>query len=242
MAMTNYVDEDQNFPLRFTSQSQQNNVVSDNSLYLAESQWGYLILPGNNVAGKTNISLDFGTDPRSIAYMAWNYTPANNFFHNEIYRWQFVHITQPSYAQQVLEATTNMGAGIEEFGEPVSVAINAGEHSVLVTGVYSTDNVLLNFPAGITGVTYRDPQDGSHQTVDLNEWTNGVPYGYSLWSQYYGNPNDPEPGIGPYAPGARQVHWYQGFNWISRDNYYANGQYSPDWAFDSYNGAQLTTP
>lgn len=174
--------------------------------------------------------------------MTWNYTPANNFFHNWIYRWQFVHTTQPSYGQQVLEATSLMGAHVEAYGEPISVAINAGAHSVLVTGVWSTNDPLFNFPAGMTGVTYRDPQDGSHQTVTLSQWTNGILNGYSLWSQYYGNPNDPEPGIGPYAPGARQVHWYQGFNWISRDNYYANGQYSPDWAYNAYTRAQMMSP
>lgn len=189
------------------------------------------------------ISNDFGTDPRSIAYMAWFYTPANSYFHNYIYRWQMAHSSAPPYSQQVLEATTAFAWNLEEWGDPISVAINEGEHSILVTGVYSTNNPVDYFPANITYVTYRDPQDGSHQTVDISQWTNGISGGYDLWKHFYGynNSQDPEPAVLPYKPGSGQEHWFGGFNWIQIDENYTNGQWSPDWSYTIY-GGQMTTP
>lgn len=178
------------------------------------------------------------------SFMIWNYTPSNTYFHDYIYRWQFVHSSPPPYSTQVLEATTIMGEQLENWGEPLSVAINQGKHSVLVTGVWSTNNPIDYFPAGITGVVYRDPQDDSHQTVSISQWTyGGGPNGYSLWEYYYGygNSQDPEPAIGPYKPAPGQEHWFNGFNWISRDVNYIDGQWSPDWSFDIW-GYQMTSP
>lgn len=240
IAITNYADQDAGISMKFTSSSSQNSVASDNTSSFAESQWGYVLASGNPVGGKSNISLDYGTDPRSIAYMSWNYTPGGYYFHNYIYRWQFVHGSQPSHSQQVLEATSVVGAQLETYHQPLSVAINAGAHSILVTGVYSTNEPLYYFPANITGLTYRDPQNSNHVTVDIGTWTNGIAGGYSLWSPYYGNPQDPEPSIGTYKPGANQVHWYSGFNWISRDGH--SDYWSPDWAYTAYPGSRMTAP
>jgi hypothetical protein len=110
MAIANYGDQDAGQALTFTSQSQQNTVVSDNQSIYAASQWGYSIRPGNSVAGKINISQDFGIDPRGLAYMSFNYTPINFYYHDYIYRWQFAHSTQPSYSQQVQEGITTVAA------------------------------------------------------------------------------------------------------------------------------------
>jgi hypothetical protein len=151
-----------------------------------------------------------------------------------------LHASQPSYSQQVLEATTIMGSQLETYGEPLSVAINAGLHSILVTGVYSTNEPSAYLPADITGVTYRDPQDASVWTVDIGTWTHGIPGGYSLWSQFYGNNQDPEPAIGIYKPANGQTHWFGGFNWISRDG---NTEFiSPDWAYNAFPGTRMTAP
>lgn len=243
IAITNYVDQVDGVAMDFTSSSSQYTVASNNNSSSAESQWGYALEGGNTVAGESNISLDFGTDPRSIAFMAWNYTPANTFFHDYIYRWQMAHSSAPPYSQQVMEATTIFAENLEEWSEPISVAINEGEHSVLVTGVYSTNNPLNYFPANITGVTYRDPMDSSHWTVDISTWTYGISGGYDLWKNFYGynNSQDPEPSVGPYTPGPGQEHWFNGFNWIETDENYTNGQWSPDWSYDIY-GGQMTSP
>ncbi|WIG59403.1 MAG: hypothetical protein OJF49_002150 [Ktedonobacterales bacterium] len=239
MAVTNYADEDKGVSMVFTSQNQQKTVASDNKNVGAASQWGG---EGNAYAGVTNISGDFGTDPRSEAYMSYHYTPIGYYYHNFIYRWQFVHSSAPSHSQQVLEATSLMGHQLVNWHEPLIVAVNEGLHFLLVTGVYSTNDPFTFFPAGITGLTYRDPQDATHHTVSISDWTNGISGGYDLWKYTYGNPNDPDPNIGPYTPGPGQEHWSGGFDWISRDANTTGNQWSPDWAFNAYNNAQLTTP
>lgn len=237
IAITNYADQVYGTGLRFNSSSSQYSVASDNNSTSAESQWGYVLKSGNVVAGKSNISLDFGTDPRSIAYMSYWYTPPGYYYHDYIYNWYMVHSTQPSYSQQVLEATTAMGMWLELNGDPLSVAINEGQHSILVTGVYSTNPPVTYFPAAITGVTYRDPQNGNHVTVDIGTWTNGFSCGYDLWKNYYGYNNsvDPEPSVGIYTPTyLYPYNWFNGFNFISRDN--NSGYPSPDWEYGAYPG------
>ena len=258
MAIANYGDQDAGQALRFTSQSQQNSVVSDNQSSAAASQWGYSIRSQNTVAGEVNISADFGIDPRGLAYMSFNYTPINFYYHDYIYRWQFSNGAQPSYYTQVQQATTSFARALETWHEPVSVTINGGLHSVLVTGVYSYSDPATSYPAQIVSVVYRDPQawpSVSRFEVSFSTWANGnfaTPFGvYSLWSLYYGdrysrgdgrNTSDPEPSVGPYRPySGRPVHWYRGFTWIQRDNHYVNGAYSPDFAYSSTNSL-MTAP
>lgn len=255
-AAVNYNDEVRGVGMRFGSTTNQKTVARNNQSSGA-SRWGYP-KPINAYGGVTNISHDFGTDPRSIAYMTWNYTPNNTYYHNYIYRWQFDNRSQPSYNAQVLQATTIMARGLERWHEPLTAQINGGLHSVLVTGVYSYNDPAHNFPAQIASVVYRDPMayyTVSRFEVSIGTWTNGqfsTPYGvYSLWSLYYGdrytrgdgkNPYDPEPAVGIYVPNASHpIHWYRGFNWIERDNNSANGTWSPDWAYTSY-GAKMTLP
>lgn len=107
-------------------------IINDNNRYNTQtvSQWGYAT-PTNSTAGYTNIAADFGTDPRSVAYMSWNYSINNRWFHDYIYRWQF----SGNSSNQATDATTLMSRGLEAFGEPVVAFINEGGHAVLVTGV-----------------------------------------------------------------------------------------------------------
>lgn len=49
------------------------------------SQWSNAT-PTNTTGGVTNIAADFGTDPRSVAYMSWAYSISNRYYHNYIYR------------------------------------------------------------------------------------------------------------------------------------------------------------
>jgi hypothetical protein len=256
IAAVNYNDLVHGVAMRFTSRSAQTTVAAANQTKGA-SRWGYAT-PVNKYAGKTNIAPDFGADPRSIAYMTYEYTPLNNFFHNYIYRWQFANSAPPAFSTQARQATTNVARALKSWHEPVNVSINGGAHSVLVSGMYSYNDPALYYPAQIASVVFRDPMFApsvSRFQVDISTWTNGglsTPAGvYSLWSLYYGdryargdgrNTYDPEPTVGIYKPtSAQPVHWYKGFAWIQRDNHYANGTYSPDYAYSSQ-GALLTSP
>lgn len=256
MAVVNYDDEAHGVAMRFTSRADQYTVAARNQTSGA-SQWGYPT-PKSACGGVTNISRDLGTDPRSIAYMTWNYTPNNTFYHDYIYRWQFSNSTAPSYYTQVLQATTNMARALETWYEPVTAQINGGLHSVLVTGVYSYTDPARTYPAQISSVVYRDPMASptvSRFQVSIGAWASGhfnTPYGvYSLWGLYYGdkyavgdrkNTSDPEPAVGAYAPNASHpVHWDRGFTWIQRDNHSASGTWNPDWAYTS-TGVKMTTP
>lgn len=230
------------------------------------SQWGYAHDNWNNTGGYTNIAGDFGTDPRSVAYMAWNYSINNRWFHDYVYRWQFSGDNGNSVPGQALDATTLMARGLEAFGEPVVAFINSGSHAVLVTGVYSYTDPNLSFPAQFDGLSIRDPEgtpsytsssDTSHFMVTISDWTtsggyNGLGWHYDLWKYYYGHDNsqDPDPEVGVYKGAAHggSNHWYTGFTWVQRDNNTGStgsntpGEWDPDWAFNGYSGQLMWTP
>lgn len=259
IALVNYDDVNNGQNLTFNSLSSQDSLEAANQTS-GQSQWGHAT-PTNHWGGITNIAPDYGTDPRSIAYMTWNYSLNNRFFHDYIYRWQFYYNPRspaPPFALQVQEATTGVARALEEWGEPVSVTINGGLHSVVVGGIWSGNDPATNYPADIQGLVYRDPEGGaSIDRVELNYsyWLSGYKtvFGvYSLWSLYYGdvstpgdgqNFKDPEPTVGPYIPDsfyqAHPEHWYDGFTWIQRDDNYSNGQYSPDWSYTSPGNQQM---
>lgn len=241
-------------PLRFINKDSQTIVQKDNQI-AGSSQWGRAT-PTNDWAGVTNIAPDFGNDPRSVAYDISHYDLVGIHWHDYIYRWQFAHSTQPSYSQQVREATTLVARELENWKEPVVVFINGGLHSVLVTGVWSSNNPNTNFPANIQGLVYHDPEGNattSRQEIPINTWILGNyanPFGvYSLWALYYGdrssigdmqNAFDPEPTVGIYKPtSTHPYHWYRGFTWVARDSNSAN---DADWAINATNGSVMTTP
>jgi hypothetical protein len=249
MAMVNFEDELRHQPLRFTSRDGQSAIATANQS-AGESQWGHAT-PTNAVAGITNIAPDFGTDPRSIAYDAATYAPAGTPYHDYIYRWQFANRRAPPFTTQVAQATTSLARALRQWHEPISVTINAGEHSVLVTGVYTYSSSLAGYPASIASVVFSDPMAAptvSSFRVDFYTWAHGhyaTPAGvYSLWSAYYGSHVDPEPTVGPYTPtAAHPVHWYEGFTWIQPDGNVTPALLSPDLAFTATATAHpMTTP
>lgn len=268
IAVANYDSLNKGQPQPFTNSSAQYTVENNNKTQTSgESQWGY---DYNSWAGYTNIAADFGTDPRSVAYMQWNYTINNTFYHDYLYRaelegggpfyqdWLASH-----FSAQQIDATTKLAVALEAYSELVSVPINGGLHIVVVSGLWSGNDPATNFPAQIQGLVYRDPEGDldpnqlARQEINYSYWANGYYSNqfcvYSLWSLYYGdrysvgdhlNSSDPEPNVGPYTPSqyGDPYHWYQGWNWIRLDNNYSNGQWSPDWAYNSISGAQMTTP
>jgi hypothetical protein len=255
IGLVNYDDLVSGHGAAFTSLSAQGAVEAANQKS-GQSQWGHAT-PTNQWGGITNIAPDLGTDPRSIAFMTWNYSVSNRFFHDYIYNWTMdTNGSQLSFTQQVANATTKVGVALEAWSEPVSVTINGGLHSVLVTGLWSGNDPATHYPAQIQGLVYRDPEgnySSSRQEIDYSVWLNGHYYNqfgtYSLWSLYYGdrykpgdqlNTGDPEPTVGPYKPGVKyRWHWFHGFTWIRRDTNSINGQWSPDWAYNAVTGAKL---
>ena len=246
IGLVNYLDLQNGIARKFTSGSGQTTMENANQTSGA-SQWGYAA-PTNAWGGITNLSPDFGTDPRSVTYDTKHYLPSNYDVHDFIYHWQFAHTTAPSYSTQAKEATTLLARRLEMYYAPVIAFINGGLHSVVVTGVWSTNDPNTHFPAGIQGLVFRDSEGNSttsRQEITLNTWIGGryaSPWGvYSLWSIYYGdrykagdmlNTYDPDPTVGPYAPSsAYPHHWYLGFNWISRDG---DSTDSVDWALNAY--------
>jgi hypothetical protein len=240
LAAVNFADEVAGQPLRFASTQNMFQVNSALQSTTAASAWGYA--PPNQWAGTSNIAPDAGTDLRSIAYITYAYGPTQWMYHDYIYRWPFLHSSEPSFSTQVLEATTSMAESIEQWSMPANVAINGGEHSVLVTGVWSGNDPNTNYPAQIKGLVFRDPEyyaSSSRFEVDFATWSSTglyMPpnsYYYSLWALYYGdlntlndhrNTGDPEPTVGPYTPNAAQgkpYHWYHGFTWIQVDKRFA---------------------
>lgn len=218
------------------------------------SHWGHATYT-NYTGGYSNIAADFGTDPRSVAYMAWNYSINNRWYHDYVYRWQFASATAPDMPTQALDATTLMARGLEAFGEPVVAFINSGAHAVLVSGVYSYSDPNNSFPAQIDELSIRDPMgtpsysgtDTSHFFVSPDQWTryggnNGLGWHYDLWTQYYGNSKDPDPSVGIYSG----AHWSGGYTWVQRDNNTSNatspGEWDPDWAFNGYSGYIMMNP
>ncbi|HEU4785727.1 MAG TPA: hypothetical protein VFS83_20470 [Ktedonobacterales bacterium] len=246
IALVNYEYLQIGHPLRFPNSSSQITVERGNQTTGA-SQWGYA-RPTNAWGGITNIAPDFGTDPRSVAYDVRHYTWSALAFHDAIYRWQFAHATQPSFKTQALEATTLMARSMATYHTPIIAFINGGLHSVVITGIWSSNNPLTHFPAGLQGLVFRDPLGNSttsRQEINVSSWIGGnyaSPWGiYSLWSRYYGdrytvgdmrNAYDPEPTVGLYKPSsAYPHHWYLGFTWVARDG---NTGDSVDLAINAY--------
>ena len=217
IALVNYDDLNNGQSVTFPNSSSQGNVEKANQTSGA-SQWSHAT-PTNNWGGITNIAADGGTDPRSIAYMAWNYSLPNRFFHDYIYN-RFQEGVQVgkslTHDDVVIRATTIMARALEQYTEPVSATINGGAHSVIVSGVWSANDPQASYWGAIQGLVYRDPEgdafNTSRQEIEFSTWQHGGYWSfnttYSLWSFDYGDLNslddglnynfDPEPMVGPY--------------------------------------------
>ena len=110
IGLVNYLDLQNGIARKFTSGSGQTTMENANQTSGA-SQWGYAA-PTNAWGGITNLSPDFGTDPRSVTYDTKHYLPSNYDVHDFIYHWQFAHTTAPSYSTQAKEATNPVGQTI----------------------------------------------------------------------------------------------------------------------------------
>jgi hypothetical protein len=198
-----------------------------------QSPWGR----GSGGSGlASNISGDYGTDPHSIAYGAWQETPVGTNsqpynFHNWIYR---TDATTATY-----DLATDFGAGTVSHNDPVSATINAGAHSFVISGFFASSDpsyggVALqsidtwdpwlnssNQPADGKSRPYNQTQE---QIWSLSDWT-------SL-GQFWGRPyntsgSDPEPNTPntyyvPNKTGGITAQWNGYYVTIEQDRYNDN--------------------
>lgn len=196
----------------------QSAVTSTLNSSQAISEWGYPRVGGGAYLGPylaADISGDFGTDPRSIAE---GLTLSTGLQYHAIVdtngAWDAtVHIVDDMIATQ----------------QPISVFVDHGQHSVLVTGVETAGgaNPVTN-PGAITALHIFDPGVGAnagiqaavYERVPIILWLSGaIPntgdyyfaYPYAA-NWYHGYAFDPDPSVGPYT----YVSWRDNHLWVGQ--------------------------
>lgn len=185
------------------------------------SQWSYPP-PDPSYYGPyvpANISGDFGTDPRSLAE---GLTLATGRFYHAIVD------TNGAY-----DTTVHIVRDLLISRQPISVFVDHGQHSVIVSGVKATGDPIKN-PGSITAIHVWDPGGGVNhvgiqpaleEVVPINTWLSGViswsgsdyfkyPYAANV---YQGKALDPDPAVGPYAyvPSAYNHLWIGHYVYLS---------------------------
>ncbi|HET9110870.1 MAG TPA: hypothetical protein VFN78_08610 [Ktedonobacterales bacterium] len=218
------------------------------------SEWGAPSwISGVGPGVTADIARDFGTDPRSLAY-------------------GLTHVTGRQYHAIVdtngaWDTTKWIVHDILTYRQPISVFVDHGQHSVIVSGVEATGNPLTD-PGSITKIHVWDPgaastnsaiQGAMHEAVPLSVWLGGntdlgfaqyLKYPYSA-NQYpgYAYPFDPDPSVGPYTyvPSLYNHLWIGHYVYISPFGYVdpagaptgvTTTSYVSDWEFNQ-NGALI---
>ena len=185
------------------------------------SQWSYPP-PAPSYYGPyvpANISGDFGTDPRALAQGLTLAT--GHFYHAKV------------DTNSAWDATIHIVRDLLTSRQPISVFVDHGQHSVIVSGVEATDDPIKN-PGSITAIHVWDPGGGINyvgiqphleEVVPLNAWLSGIipwsgsdyfkyPYAANV---YQGKALDPDPAVGPYAfvPSAYNHLWIGHYVYLS---------------------------
>jgi len=221
-AVANYTYQMQSegsyFPFHAGGQQQ---IAADLNSAASVSQWGTPSYNGVGPGFAADIARDFGTDPRSIAWGIWYESLAGRLarlyqpgslsrrvaqlpytYHNVIYH-------QPANL-----AVGGMARALVRSGQPIIVTTAHGLHTVVVSGVWSTNDPVTAYPANVTAVNVWDPAvgapGGGYQSSRLVTWAN---YTFNsdanAWgSAYSANGDfDPDPAVGIYVPNPPQTHW-----------------------------------
>ena len=200
-----------------------------------QSRWSYPA-PSSAYWGPyvaTDISGDFGTDPRSLAK---GMTVATG---------RLYHVKVD--VNGAWDTTVHIVHDMLTARQPISVFVDHGMHSVIVSGVEATGDPLSN-PNSITAIHVWDPGGGvnrvgiqstQHAVVPINTWLSGAiawsgsfylasPYAANI---YQGRALDPDPAVGPYAyKAAAGNHLWIGHNiYISPLASNETAGLSPDW-------------
>ena len=183
---------------------------------------------------RADISRDFGTDPRSLTIgLVWS---AGGQYHQSI-------ATGNAY-----DASVRLARDLERSKQPISVFVDHGLHSVVVSAVFSTTDPAVN-ASGITGFEVWDPawdvpntgiQTHEYEDVPLNTWLGSTNY----WGQPYnvntinGYTYDPDPAVGPYLynpsiAGHAATLWSGHYVYIRPDPLNVRSTHaSVDWVFN----------
>lgn len=200
-----------------------------------ESMWGYPPSSssywGPYVAA--DIAGDFGTDPRSLAEGMTLAT--GRHYHVKV------------GLGGAWDTTIHIVDDLLFSRQPISVFVDHGMHSVIVSGVEAKGDPLAN-PNNITAIHVWDPGGGVNSVgiqatqeavVPISQWLSGTiswsgasylksPYAANV---YLGKALDPDPAVGPYAYVSSQVNHL----WVGHNVYIsplASGDaagLSPDW-------------
>lgn len=173
----------------------QQNVADYMNSSAGVSAWGTPSYVGYGPDVKADIARDFGTDPRSIAAGLANATGAT--YH------QLVDLISSN------DATNRLVADLARAQQPISVLVDHGAHSVLVSAVYATANPATN-PGSVTALVVWDPGVGAPNAgiqatqmavVPISTWLGDPRYwGESYQPNYFGPyAADPDPAVGPYT-------------------------------------------
>ncbi len=217
------------------------NPISQSAIYNMlnnqqnESMWGYP-LPSSSYWGPyiaADISGDFGTDPRSLAEGMTLAT--GRLYHVKVGlsgAWDTtIHIVDDLLASR----------------QPISIIVDHGMHSVIVSGVEATGDPVAN-PNSITAIHVWDPGGGVNNVgiqpamevvVPISQWLSGTiswsgssyfkfPYAANV---YQGKALDPDPAVGPYAYVSSQVNhlWIGHYVYISPLASSDSANLSSDW-------------
>jgi len=211
-----------------------------NRLNSYTSPWG----PGGGYV-TSDISRDFGTDPHAVAYGAWYDTPISTqsqpyWFHNWIYRTSALTATA--------DFSTDFGSNTRSHNDPITVMIDGGYHSFVISGVYATSD-----PS--RGGTVKSIQTWDPWLNHANKSPNGThPYNQTeeqVWSvtdwitkrTMFGQPyntnngSDPEPDTPnhyyvPPFPSRNVLHHWNTYYVTVEQDYISTDIYSADIAID----------
>lgn len=251
--IVNYADLKAGLPIRYPTQSDQGPASGDpadetNGQILYDMDHHMIprdgplktIGTGKNRRPYTlaNTSYDFGGDPRAQAFATAYETPDAAFYHEHIYH------NGPE------AATLGIAKALARYSEPVIAAVNHGEHSVIVAGVWATGNPLTDSNVQIRALAVYNPWDqswgaylsrGYYTRVSYNDWINATnlpsPWkGVTSWfsQPYQSNGNlDPDPSISTYQAGPGTLHpdahhWIGNYVTIQRDDHSVNANFTFD--------------
>ena len=254
-AVTNYMDLKKGLPMRYPSPGDE-GPISGNPNDAQRGQILYdmdhaMIAPGGPLPLRgsganrrpftlANTAYDFGGDPRSQAFGIDYEAPQGTHYHEHIYD------TSPQ------DATHEMAKALARYSEPVVALINHAEHSVIVAGVWATENPLTDTDSDvqIRALAVFNPWDmrwgayiskTNYVKVSYKDWTAGsnlpVPWGgVTTWLKEPYNSNgvlDPDPSIGIYqaGPGTKHPkahHWIGNFVIIQPDSHHQSANFSFD--------------
>jgi hypothetical protein len=218
------------FPFHAGGQQQ---IAADMNSAASVSQWGTPSWNGVGPGFAADISRDFGTDPRSIAWGIWYESLAGKLaglyqpgqlspriaqlgytYHNVIYH---------QGGNQANFAIAGVARTLVRFGQPIIMTTAHGLHTVVVSGMWASTDPVAGYPADVNAVDVWDPGVGStgggYQSALFVTWANysfiTAPNG---WGPLYSANNqapygdlDPDPSVGPYVPNSQYPHHWIGF-------------------------------